>query len=532
MILYLIGLTFTLIGCSTTYQQQPITYIELPSWIPFDYGLSYSGIPLPDAIYEGDRLLARGKYEASYLKYNLVQRIPTQLKKDLTHRKAVILILLKQPSRALELMEAPRNRELFNNPEGAIIRIKALFDGKRKQRALEEAERILRSKISLKIQRKLEMILLEQQRLGYIQFDRDLERNSKLGAFLNKSLPSKPQEQISDPSIRPPYAQSLTICALLPLSGSAANIGSKIAQGVSVAYEKHLESAPKFFIKDVGSTASDFETNFNTLSQETKCDVFLGPFILEQAKIFQSLNRNKAFTVYLTRKDPGGDFPYLHLGLTLRSQALGVQNYLAKNLFSKVIIVRNASQLSQEISEEFVKIIKIPSVEYSLSDLSQTSIANLEKEIIRAKFDVVLATLTVSEIAELIMGLSDKAKSLVQIVGTSILDDKTTLTQVANLMENVVYPTFLNRQSPSVADFINTFRSKNLDSSIDIFSALGFETAELLIQAYQRFGYLDQRAVSEIARQRNGLMGPYSLQFLPSLERTLDVIHVKDKLSQ
>ncbi len=522
---------FLILACATRAPSKSITVTNFPYWIPFEYGISYSGKTLPDPILEGDRFLVSGKYESAYLRYTLSQKIPANFRQDLAHRIFAILILLRQPLRALDYANSPSNYSFFRNPEGSLLRTKALFEINKNQHALEESEKLLRSGAKTKILRKLEYLLLEQRKLGRISESLDMRKYPKVALLLGQKQEFKDTSNSQEGFQTTFEIKSQNICALLPLSGSVSNIGSKIANGVSVAFEKNQDSGLKLFIKDVGSSTQDFEYYFNSLNKEITCDYYLGPFILEQAKTFQGLNSGKKFTIYLSRKDPGGNFGYVHLGLTLRSQVLGILDYISKSGFSKILVVKTSSQYSQEFSEEILKYSRFKVVDYQINDLNQQTIATLEKDIIRGHFDAVILGLTISETAELLMGLSDKTKSLVQFIGTGLLDDKKALSQVPYLLENVVYPTFLNEKSSKSAEFISLMKAKHLDSSIDIFSALGFEAAELTIGAYQRFGTLDSRAIYQMAQIREGIMGRYNLEFFPSLERILDVISVKDKIS-
>ncbi|MCX7953461.1 MAG: hypothetical protein N2654_07540, partial [Deltaproteobacteria bacterium] len=82
----------SLFGCGAKdTPEKAINLLGFPDWVPFEYGLSYSGDKLPEILLEGDRFFAGGRLESAYLRYLSAQRLPSMFLKDLNHRIAAAL---------------------------------------------------------------------------------------------------------------------------------------------------------------------------------------------------------------------------------------------------------------------------------------------------------------------------------------------------------------------------------------------------------------------------------------------------------
>lgn len=523
--------TVLLFACATVPpNDEVLSRVSFSPWIPFKYQVSYTGQLLPDEIKKADHFLSQGRYENALMIYQRHLYEFPRFRRDISHRIAVSMILLRQPLRALEFMNSIRERQHFQNPEGIVIRIKAQLDSRRIRQAVAESDKFLRLNPKSALREKLRIILVEKLRTdSNDELKAEIRKFPDLVEFLfpdraeQKRWDQGRSDQRTDSVVSNFEAES--VCALLPLSGQLSNLGSKIAQGLSLRFENN-HSTLQLVIQDVGSSATDFQQNFNNLVSRQRCSVFLGPFLSDQVTEFSQMNFQRVFSIILARRAQPGLTNSVHLGLTNRSQIITILSLLNSQGFKNVAIVLGPSQFSQDFTNEFVSLSSnfgVRPIPVVLEGFDDRSIENFERKLISVSVDTVVLPLSPSEVADLMLGLSDKVKTSHQFIGTALLDDEVLLSQSKNLFKGIVFPSFFvkTRENQAIIQFLDNMAAKQLGGMVDAFSALGYEVADLIIAAYQDYGVISQDTIAKATQNRVGLLGRYTLDYFPSLERFL-----------
>lgn len=509
-------------------------------WVPFKFGKTYQGHNLETSVTKGDKLLQEKRYESAYAQYKAALT-SSRYTLDLYHRLAVTLILMKQPRRALDIALLRKSKVYFKSLEGQIIVLKAYLDSGDFRSAVGIADGIASKTSSPRVSRVLETLfsetsarLLPRDRQYLIYLISQTKRLKEQLKVESSDFRKDDKDEEKDKTNRSALedTRSLNICALLPLSGKAENLGKKVANGLNLAFELFVPTGLDLFIKDTTSNSLEFEQIFENLKFETSCNFYLGPFFSDAIEAFLKLNKQRIPALTLTRSSILSDFS-VNFGLSTRSQALTLLNFFQTNNLTRIFLLTRENNFSQEFKIALNNALQnYPQIrvlgEFKLQYFGDQAAAQLEKTLQSVNPQVVLFTLNLAEAADFFMSLDEEIKNRFVFVGTSVLDDQDEIKKFSNIFAGALYPSFYLKNENSALNqlFSDEFRKK-FGGTPDMFSALGFDAGLLLISTWKNLGALNKYTILEEARRLSFLTGNPLVLADGALERLLKIVEIQ-----
>jgi len=509
-------------------------------WVPFKLGKTYQGHHLEASVVKGDKLLQEKRYESAYAQYKEALT-SSRHTLDLYHRLAVTLILMKQPRRALDIALFRKSKVYFKSLEGQIIVLKAYLDSDDFRSAVSIADEILSKTSSPRVSRVLETLFSEtsarllprdRQHLTHvISQTKRLKEQLKVES-LDFRKDDKDEARYKTNSFTLEDSRSLNICALLPLSGKAENLGKKVANGLNLAFELFAPTGLDLFIKDTTSSSLEFEQIFESLKFETSCHFYVGPFFSDAIEAFLKLNTQRVPALTLTRSSIGSDF-LVNFGLSTLSQALTLLNFFQTNNLTRIFLLTRENNFSKEFKVALNNVLQnYPQIrvlgEFELKYFGDQSAAQLEKTLQSLNPQVVLFTLNLAEAADFFMSLDEEIKTRFVFVGTSIIDDQDEIRKFSNIFAGTLYPSFyLKNESSALNQLFSDEYRKKFGGTPDMFSALGFDAGLLLISTWKNLGALNKSTILQEAQRLSFLTGTPLVLPDGVFERLLKIVEIQ-----
>jgi branched-chain amino acid transport system substrate-binding protein len=286
------------------------------------------------------------------------------------------------------------------------------------------------------------------------------------------------------------------IAVVLPLSGEGSTYAERVRTGVELAFERSSDifrNSPDFITFDCSGDSAGIEEIMNSLGANPLCLGVIGPLTSRNAELAAPLAQSWSLpmitpTATSSNLDAYGSYVY-RLVVSQGDEAAAVAEYAVRRAgCQRLAIIHEFTSESVSSAEQFSSVVGELGGEIVGMEGYETGATDYRDQINAIKYtdpDGVFLPVTAWDAIQLAPQLRFYRVDA-RLFGTSGWDDEILLEQGGEYVEEAVFPVSFGSGSmnPATARF-SYFYQRRYDVQPNILAAQGYDTAEIILSAWQ-----------------------------------------------
>lgn len=327
-----------------------------------------------------------------------------------------------------------------------------------------------------------------------------------------------PQEQMNpnNPGFKsyvPVAPHDIRVGALLPLSGSLAQLGVSLQQGMMLAFENpEWSNIVKPNIRDSGLDPAYTEQVMSEMNSFEPINAFLGPLMPEHATFAVEWARQQRIPLVAFAKS--SDFPVggsiFRFGTTPDAQIESLLKSIGVKRAKVAIVYPNTPAAT-----ELVGLFERLSPAYQLEIVSthpyekgdEGALNSIGDKLAKKDIEMIFFPDSIRAAAHFFAGIPEKIRAKITPLGTATWDNLLELQNSGFVLDGAVFPSFYTKYSGNLAadKFYNDYQLR-YGKEPDALAALGYDAVSVIVEASKR-GAAQGFTLEESLYQTNNFQG-------------------------